>query len=98
MYTSEETKIKFDEIISEEYEFVTLFSAAQRSGARYNATLWMNNAKSYFISFGLTNTSHRGDVKVIDKNLTIEVALSILSELIQDHDCQVTNMTKAKLF
>ena len=98
MYTSEETKIRFDEIISEEYEFVTLFSAAQRSGARYNATLWMNNAQAYFVSFGLTTTSHQGDVEVIDKNLTIEAALFLLSELIQQHDCQVTNMTKAKLF
>lgn len=98
MYTAEETKIKFDEIISEEYEFVTLFGAAQRSGAKYTATLWMHSGDSYFISFGLTTTSHQGDVQIIDKNLTIEAALFVLSELIQDDDCQVANMTKAKLF
>lgn len=98
MYTTEETKIKFDEIISEEYEFVTLFDAAQRSGAKYTATLWMHSGESYFICHGLTTTSRQGDVEIIDKNLTIEAALFVLSELIQSNDCQVANMTKAKLF
>ena len=88
--------IEFNQIIREQYEFVSLYDASRKTDAIYTATLWETHGGMYFITLENMHQSRSGDVHVEQhlRNLSLDEALSKLSAMVQANTCKIVNKTK----
>ena len=93
---SDDILIDFNQIIREQYEFVSLYDASRKTDYIYTATLWETHGGTYFITFENMRQSRTGDVNVEEhlSGLTLDQALSKLSQMVQANTCKVVNKTK----